>query len=153
MNRISDRIPWRRWLKFNLVGAIGILVQLAALAILKGVAGVPYLVATALAVECAVVHNFVWHERFTWADRPSLDVSHAIQRFVRFSLTNGMLSILANLLIMRILAGQLRLNYLAANVISIAGCSVLNFLASDWLVFRGSPCSDSATQEKWQPDC
>jgi putative flippase GtrA len=58
-----------RWGKFNLVGAIGILVQFAALFFLKGVLHLNYLAATALAVETAVVHNFVWHERYTWADR------------------------------------------------------------------------------------
>jgi len=60
-----------RWGKFNLVGAIGIFVQFAALFFLKSVAHFNYLAATALAVEIAVVHNFVWHERYTWADRVS----------------------------------------------------------------------------------
>ena len=64
---------WRstaiRWLKFNLVGGIGIAVQLLALVLLKTGLHLNYLVATALAVETAVIHNFLWHERFTWADR------------------------------------------------------------------------------------
>ena len=58
----------RRWLKFNFVGALGIGVQLAALATLTTL-GLRYLAATALAVETAVVHNFLWHERMTWRDR------------------------------------------------------------------------------------
>ena len=53
---------WRttgaRWLKFNLVGAIGIGVQLGALGALTAVMHMPYLIATALAVEAAVLHNF-----------------------------------------------------------------------------------------------
>ena len=64
---------WRRtglrWLKFNFVGLIGIGVQLLALALLKSGLHLNYLLATALAVETAVVHNFLWHERFTWRDR------------------------------------------------------------------------------------
>ena len=63
---------WRatgwRWCKFSLVGAIGIVVQLGALALLTA-AGMHYLVATALAVETAVLHNFAWHQNFTWSDR------------------------------------------------------------------------------------
>jgi len=51
-----------RWLKFNFVGGMGILVQFAALFLLKGLLQFHYLVATAIAVEAAVVHNFVWHE-------------------------------------------------------------------------------------------
>ena len=62
-----------RWLKFNAVGAIGIAVQLAVLTLLKSGLGLNYLLATALAVEVTVLHNFFWHERFTWGDRPSRD--------------------------------------------------------------------------------
>ncbi len=60
-----------RWIKFNAVGGIGIGVQLAALAILRSWLRLDYLPATGLAVEIAVIHNFLWHERFTWADRPA----------------------------------------------------------------------------------
>ncbi len=58
-----------RFSKFNFVGGIGIAVQFAALFLLKSVFNFNYLLATALAVETAVLHNFVWHERFTWVDR------------------------------------------------------------------------------------
>ena len=64
---------WRsiatRWIKFNLVGGMGIVVQVLVLLVLKTGLHLHYLVATALAVEAAVIHNFLWHERFTWADR------------------------------------------------------------------------------------
>lgn len=66
LTRISTPV---RWCKFNLVGAIGILVQFGVLFLLKSVLHFNYLAATALAVEVAVVHNFFWHERFTWGDR------------------------------------------------------------------------------------
>ena len=56
-------------MKFNLVGALGIAVQLTVLLGLKSGLHLNYLLATALAVETAVVHNFLWHERYTWADR------------------------------------------------------------------------------------
>ena len=60
-----------RWIKFNAVGGIGIGVQLGALAALRSWLKLDYLLATGLAVEIAVVHNFLWHERYTWADRPA----------------------------------------------------------------------------------
>jgi putative flippase GtrA len=62
-----------RWCKFNFVGGIGIGVQFAALFLVKGVLHFNYLAATAIAVEAAVVHNFVWHEQFTWVDRVKID--------------------------------------------------------------------------------
>jgi len=123
----------RRWLKFNAVGAIGIVVQLAALALLRGALRVPYLAATALAVEVAVLHNFVWHERWTWRDRPAKE---RLARLLKFNLTNGALSIVANVLLMRLFVGRFHLHYLAANALSITICSLANFLLSDRFVFR-----------------
>ena len=124
-----------RWLKFNAVGAVGIAVQLAALwALVRGL-GMNYLPATALAVELAVLHNFFWHERFTWRDRPSVTRRESLHRLLRFNLTNGALSILGNLVIMRLLVGRFHLHYLAANLATIAACSLANFLVSHRFVF------------------
>jgi putative flippase GtrA len=126
---------WRssalRWLKFNLVGGMGTVVQLFILAILKAGLDVDYLVATALAVETAVVHNFLWHERFTWADR----TGGGLGRFLKFNLTAGALSLTGNVVWMKVLAGLGHMNYLLANGITITACSVLNFLVSDGFVF------------------
>ena len=125
---------FRRWLKFNTVGAIGIVVQLAALAVLKGLLHVEYLWATGLAVEAAVLHNFVWHERWTWKGR--VEKKGMLWRLLRFNLTTGVISILANLIFMRLLVGQLHVQYLVANLLSIAATSIANFLLSEWFVFR-----------------
>jgi putative flippase GtrA len=123
-----------RWLRFNAVGAIGIVVQTGALGVFRSVLGVPLLAATALAVETAVLHNFVWHEHWTWKDRTA---SHrgALGRLVRFNLSNGLISIAVNLLFMRVLAGRFHLPYMAANFVGIAAGSLANYLASDKLVF------------------
>jgi len=124
-----------RWLKFNAVGAGGIVVQLLALALLKSGLRLDYLLATALAVEAAVVHNYFWHERFTWADRMS---ANSWARFAKFNLTTGLFSILGNVLVMRVLVGGIHLNYFAANMLTIATCSIVNFLVSDRFVFEES---------------
>jgi len=127
-----------RWLKFNAVGGLGIAVQLAMLAVLVSLLKVNYLVATALAVEAAVLHNFAWHERFTWADRRAVSIRKVGVRLLRFNLSNGMISIVGNLLLMRLLAGRLHIPYLAANAVTIACCALLNFVAADRLVFSES---------------
>lgn len=124
-----------RWLKFNFVGAIGIIVQFAALFLLKGAFHFNYLAATAIAVEAAVVHNFVWHEQFTWSDRAQTCWRRSIPRCVRFNLTTGAVSILGNLALMRVMVGYAGLNYLLANALAIALCSLANFLASERWVF------------------
>jgi len=131
-----------RWCKFNFVGAIGICVQFGVLFLLKSVLHFHYLAATAVAVEAAVVHNFFWHERFTWADRiksgrVQLSWKKSLARFVRFNLANGLVSIAGNLGMMRVMVGWAHMNYLAANGIAIAVCSLLNFVVSDGWVFGG----------------
>ena len=81
----------------------------------------------------AVLHNFIWHERFTWRDRKS---GKMLRRLVRFNLSTGLISIVGNLLLMRLLVGSLRVHYMVANLVSIGACSLLNFVASDRLVFQ-----------------
>jgi putative flippase GtrA len=125
-----------RWLKFNFVGGIGIGVQFAALFVLKSVLQFDYLIATAIAVEAAVVHNFVWHEQFTWADRVQPSWRESAPRFIRFNVTNGAVSILGNLALMKVMVGQGHMNYLVANAIAIALCSLANFLVSEEWVFE-----------------
>jgi len=126
----------RRWATFNLVGVMGVGVQILTLVMLRDWSQMDYLPATALAVEAAILHNFVWHERWTWVDRTTSHNSSSWARLLRFNLTIGALSIGENLLFMELLVGRLEFHYLSANLITIACCSVLNFVASDRLVFR-----------------
>jgi putative flippase GtrA len=140
----ASRGAWKvlglRWLKFNFVGALGIGVQLAVLAALIAL-GLGYLAATALAVEAAVLHNFLWHERMTWRDRATPSLRPMLGRFLRFQMANGSISLLGNLALMRLLVGALHLPALAANLGAIAVCGVVNFLVSDRLVFVAAESS------------
>jgi hypothetical protein len=58
------------------------------------------------------------------------------RRLAHFHLTNGAISLTGNLVLMRLLAGILGMDALAANIVAILICSLLNFGASEWLVFR-----------------
>ena len=127
----------QRWLKFNFAGGLGIGIQLGALAILKDNLNLHYLIATALAVEIAVLHNFVWHQCFTWKERQAT-ARIVLLRLVRFHFGNGLISIIGNMALMRLLVGNLHLHYLIANAATIALCSFANFAASEWFVFRDS---------------
>ena len=129
-----------RWLKFNLIGGVGVGLQLALLALFVQVLRVNYMVATGLAVELTVLHNFAWHERFTWKDRAR--AAGLATRLVRFHLGNGLVSIAGNMLLMRLLVGEAGLPVLPANSIAILVCSIVNFFLADRWVFgaaAGSP--------------
>lgn len=128
----------RRWATFNAVGAMGVAVQLAALAALVRWGGLNYLVATAIAVEAAILHNFAWHQRWTWRDRPTAGVRDLGIRLARFHVMNGAVSLAGNLALMAALTGVLGLDPVIANVAAIAGCSLVNFAGSTTVVFRSA---------------
>ena len=129
-----------RWLKFNFVGGLGIVVQLACLALLVRGLRVGYLWATAIAVETAVLHNFIWHERYTWKDRTGKAAGGGVRaigtRLLRVHAGNGLISILGNLALMRLFVGSLHFPTMPSNFAAIAICAALNFAASEWFVFR-----------------
>ena len=137
---------FRTWLKFNAVGLAGIGVQLLALGLFKSVLKMNYLPATGLAVEAAVLHNFVWHERWTWAARTREAPEGLWGRLARFHMTNGLISIAGNLALMWLFVSRLHLHYFVANLMSIAACSIVNFFASHHLVF--SPAWGRRSGEK-----
>ena len=131
-----------RWLKFNLVGALGIAVQLTVLLGLKSGIHLNYLLATALAVETALVHNFLWHERYTWADRVHPSWQKSLPRLLRFNLATGGVSIVRQSGVDEALVGLGHMNYLIANAVAIASCSLLNFLVSEEWIFEVEADSD-----------
>ena len=125
-----------RWGKFNAVGVMGMMLQLTALAVFERCAPAHYLVASAAAVELAVLHNFAWHLHYTWRDRA--DDSAPLVRLVRFHLSNGLVSMVGNLAILRFLVQKARVPILIADSIAILLCSLINFCLGDHWVFRAN---------------
>jgi len=122
-----------RFWRFNAVGVAGFAVQLAILALLvRG--GMHYLAATALAVEAAILHNFLWHERWTWRDRPGTGVTRLV-RLARFHAVNGGVSLAGNLLLMPLLVHVCGLPIIPANAAAVLACAAVNFCGADRLVF------------------
>jgi putative flippase GtrA len=124
--------PLVRWGKFNLVGAMGMVVQLGVLALLNRLAPAHYLVTTAIAIEVTLLHNFVWHMHFTWKDRRE---GSAWTQLMRFHLANGVISMAGNLVLMHLLVREMHVPVVVANGIAILYCSVLNFLLGNAWAF------------------
>ena len=139
-----------RFLRFNLVSALGIVVQLAVVALLVTVFRVHYLVASALAVETAVLHNFAWHERWTW--RVPAARGGVFFRCAAFHAGNGCVSLLGTLALMPALAHWLGWHHLPCNLVTIAATGLLNFLLSDRLIFRSGSDEAEASPGTMAPD-
>jgi len=124
------------FIRFNVVGVLGFALQSGALVLLtRGALNLNYLAATVVAVELAVLNNFVWHQLWTWRDRPSATRAETLSRLVKFNITNGAVSITGNLILMSILVGRLGLPIAPANVASVAACSICNFFLADRIAF------------------
>lgn len=117
---------------FVIVGAMGFMVQLAVLSVLID-GGIPLVVSTALAVEAAVLHNFVWHERWTWRDRRGNE--SRVRRLVRFHSSTALVSIAGNVALTWLFVSLLHLPPTAANALAVVVASGANFLTADRWVF------------------
>jgi putative flippase GtrA len=109
--------------------------------VLARILGVHYLIATALAVEIAVLHNFAWHEAWTWRN---LKAEGRWYRLMRFNLANGFVSIVSNVLFTLLLMKWIGLPLLVANTAAVVMMALLNFaLAESWVFAKKS--TDSLT--------
>ena len=136
-----------RWFSFNSVGILGIGVQIATLWALTEWLGLHYLVATGLAVETTIIHNFVWHDRWTWRDRSPARGVGRWKRLAQFNVVNGLLAITGQLVFTGLYVKVFDIHYALANLLAIVSCSVLSFVVNDRLVFRAgtSPILELAT--------
>jgi putative flippase GtrA len=136
------RVLTPRFIKFGLVGASGVLVNqgvlyLAQTRILHAShvhTGEDWLrlnLALAVAIFLATLNNFIWNRAWTWADRRQHEKS-LLAQFGQYVLACW-LAILLQMLLTNLLARHLEI--LAANLISIALTSVLNFLLNDIWTF------------------
>jgi putative flippase GtrA len=113
--------------RFLLVGGSGVVVNSAALFALYQWAGLPLVVASAVAVELAIASNFFWNDRWTFG-RASLSLA----RFARFNLVSvlGLLITTSTIWVLVHLAGM---HYLLANLAGITLATTTNFLVNfEW---------------------
>ena len=126
----------RRWARFASVGVIGFAFQLTLVHLLTSVVASTIALRSCSAVEAAILHNFVWHERWTWRDRvtgSSREAAYA--RLVKFNTASGLISIVGNVFFTALFVELAGAPVLAANVAAIVCLTMLNFLAADRLAF------------------
>ena len=127
-----------RLVRFSMAGLAGFVVQVAALAFLVSVTSMHYLIATMLAVEAAILINFVWHDRWTWRDRPPVTDAERWRRLARFNAMTGLTSIAGSVMVTAGLVEMLSLSPIVANIISVIALGAVNFAGANTLVFRAA---------------
>lgn len=128
-------LPLRRVARFSAVGAFGFVFQMGLAWALVGLWHVDPVWAWVASTEAAVLHNFVWHVHWTWADRPAPAVP-TLARLARFNLSNGAISIVGGAFVTRVLTVDLGVPVLIAFVASVMLCSLANLLAGEYWAFQ-----------------
>jgi putative flippase GtrA len=116
-------------LRFGVVGAGGVVVNMLALHVLYALVHLPLLVASPVAVALTVVHNYLVNNRWTFGLRRA-----SLARFARFGLST-LTAMLHNVAVVWALVG-LGIHHLLANLAGIAVAAGLNFGASTMWVWR-----------------
>ncbi|MBJ7898557.1 MAG: glycosyltransferase [Cyanobacteria bacterium RI_101] len=134
-----------RFLRFAVVGAGGVAVDMAALFIFSD----PQMLAWGLtrskllAAELAIVHNFLWNDFWTFGDvaRRQPGNRRRLKRFVKFNLICGA-GLILNVLLLNLFFNGLGFNRYLANLFAIALVTIWNFwlnLKLSWRVTEVEP--------------
>ncbi len=108
-------------LKFSVVGGSGVLVNTGALYFAYQLAHLPLLIASILAVELAIVSNFVLNDQWTFGQRGLSGI-----RFARFNVVS--LGGLAITTVTLLLLKNVGIYYLVANLFGIGVATMWNFM-------------------------
>jgi putative flippase GtrA len=122
--------------RFFVTGLAGFVCQIATLMALVTLFSMNYVIATILAIELAIVFNYVCHEHWTWKDRPVPRAHERWARLVRFNVMTGLTSIGGGVIITALLVESSGLSPLVANVLSVVVLGLVNFAGANTLVFR-----------------
>jgi putative flippase GtrA len=123
------RAKLRRAVKFGVVGATGTAVNTAVLYLLDRRAGLPLWLSSALAVELAIISNYLLNDRWTFAARrPSF------RRFAKFNVAS-LAGLGLNVTTVWFLA-RAGVYFLAANLVGIAAAVTANYALSVTWVWR-----------------
>lgn len=128
------RLP-KRFISFTFVGISGIFVNSAILYYAKEYLYVPIPIASLIAIQIAIINNFVWNHRFTWTDRDMKGIKAIRIGLIRFTLVSWIAGGL-NWVILLLLHHYVGIHYLLANLIAIFVASILNYFLNDLWTFR-----------------
>ena len=123
-----------RLIKFGIVGASGVVVNMGCLYVLKEFAGIPYFVASVIAIELSILSNFTINLLWTWRDRS--EEGTLWTKLVRYHVGAGATAFLGNYLILVALTELVGMHYMISNLIGIAVGTLANYVINDLWTFK-----------------
>jgi len=130
LSRLKRQIPWRRLIRFGLVGLSGVFVDMVVFYLLSDPSSLGWGLTRSkiMASEVAIGNNFLWNDVWTFGDISSQQKGKRkrIQRFLKFNLV-CLAGLILNVLLLNALYNALSINRYLANLMAIAAITLWNF--------------------------
>ncbi len=118
------------FLKFCVVGASGVLVNVGLLWVLTAVVGLRYEISAIFAIEVSILSNFTFNELWTFKRRTR---GHFLKRMLKFNLGCAVGSIV-NYAVLLALTRFVNLHYLLSDLVGIVCGTLWNyFMSTTWV--------------------
>lgn len=138
--RSSPLSPYKKFIKYILVGLMGLSIDLGVMIVLVEHSAWQPQVASSLAFIFSSVNNFVWHKFWTFRD-PSRAY---LRQYSQFALT-ALVGLVLNYFLMGYLLG-LNFHYVAARLIAIVFIVFWNFFINSCWAFKSIKTDLSTTK-------
>lgn len=121
-----------RMLGYGVIGASGLLPNMATLWLLSGVLGMHYLPAAIIANQVAIAWNFTLTDLLLYRSRQRRSFASRLSRFIVL----GNVDLVARIPALALLVGSLHLGYLLGNALTLVAAFLLRFLALERIIYR-----------------
>ncbi len=131
---INIRFEFSRFLKFAVVGIVGVVVNTVALYLLTSfVFGERlYLAAAAISLELSILNNFYLNEVWTFRDKAV--AGGVFQRLIKFH-GSRLLGAATTLLVLYLLTDLFHIYYLLSNLVGVGVGTLVNYITSRFWVW------------------
>lgn len=135
----SNAKELRRFVKFGLVGALGAIIDIGLLNLLRGVFGWDLIWANTASVSAAIISNFIWNRYWTF---PESRARKKRRQLPQFALVNLIGLLLNNLIVVGIDALLVSIlgepwSYNVAKIVAIGVVFFWNFAVNRLWTYRG----------------
>lgn len=123
-----DLWPFKRFMRFGVVGFSGVFVDMGIFYLLRTVLGFGLTRSAILSSEVAIINNFLWNDLWTFGDisRRQQGMGKKLKRLLKFNLI-CFSGLVLNVLLVNLLFNVLGVNEYIAKLIAIAAVTLWNF--------------------------
>jgi len=122
--------------KFGVVGTSGVFVNQGVLVLCVEILNVDYKIGSLMAIETAIITNFLLNYNWTFGDRKNKDAKSKSITFLKFNITSFTIAFLLNWGTLVFLTEVAHIEYWISNLAGILVAAAVNFCVSNFWVFK-----------------